>query len=92
MRIDDWRAKVDTIDDQIVVLLNLRASLVAEIVAQKLHEKLPLRDSQREQKILLRAHQFNQGPMDHRAINNIFGLIISESRRVAIEAASVSTV
>lgn len=89
MRIDVWRAKVDTIDDQIVALLNLRISLVQEIVAQKTHEKLPLRDSQREQEILLRAHQFNDGPMDDCAVNKIFGLIISESRRIAIEAISI---
>jgi chorismate mutase len=66
MRIDDWRARIDKIDDEIVVLLNLRICLVAEIVAEKLQNKLPLRDLQREDEILLRARQCNPGPMDDR--------------------------
>jgi chorismate mutase len=91
MRIEDWRAKIDAIDDELVVLLNMRSSLVAETVAQKQREGLPLRDSKREQEILLRARQSNVGPMDHDAIDEIFRLIISESRRVAMETATAST-
>lgn len=90
MRIEDWRAKIDAIDEQLVILLNMRASLVVDIFEQKHRDGLPLCDAHREQEILLRARRSNVGPMDQHAIDEVFGIIISESRRVAMGTAPVS--
>lgn len=90
MLIEDWRLKIDAIDDELVTLLNRRARLVAEIVVEKRRECLTLHDPQREKDIVLRACRSNAGPMDQRAIAEIFRLIISESRRAALEVASSS--
>lgn len=85
MQIEDWRAQIDVLDYELVILLNRRATLVSEIAAQKRREGLAFRDAHRERQVLLRARRANSGPLDERAIDEIFGRIISESRRVTME-------
>lgn len=85
MKIEDWRAQIDVIDDELMILLNRRATLVAEIAAQKRKTGSAYRDVQRERQLLFRARQLNLGPLDAYAIERIFALVISESTRVAME-------
>jgi chorismate mutase-like protein len=81
--LESWRAEIDSIDAELLRLLNKRASLVMEIGRLKLRAGVPFYDPTREQNILARANQINIGPMDKRAITKIFRRIIFESRRIA---------
>ncbi len=80
--IEDWRAEIDIVDDELLRLLNRRAQMAIEVGALKRREASPLCDPGREHQILLRARQANSGPLDDQAIAKIFQCIINESRRV----------
>jgi chorismate mutase len=82
MSIADWRAQIDEVDAELLRLLNRRASLAARIGAFKRHAGLPLYDAMRERDVLARACRDNRGPLDERAVVEIFRHVIRESRRV----------
>jgi chorismate mutase-like protein len=81
--LESWRAEIDSIDAELLRLLNKRASLVVEIGRLKRRVGVPFYDPHRERNILARAHRINIGPMDKRAITKIFRRIMFESRRIA---------
>ena len=83
-QIELWRTQVDEIDNQIVALLNQRASVVADILARKQAEKLPIRDIKREQQIIHRVIQNNLGPMADAGIAKLLEKIISECTQSAL--------
>ncbi|MGH9942451.1 MAG: chorismate mutase [Pyrinomonadaceae bacterium] len=87
MGIEDWREEIDAVDQELLRLLNHRASLAAEIGRQKARAGLPLCDPVRETEVLRRVHGANAGPLDGRALAKIFQRIIRESRRVQERAA-----
>ena len=82
MRIEDWRAQIDEIDNQLLRLLNRRARLAARIGGMKLRAGVPFYDAGREQEIIERACNANAGPLDERAVAKIFRRIMRESRGV----------
>ena len=51
MRIEDWRAQIDEIDNELLRLLNRRARLAARIGGMKLRAGLPLYDPDREREV-----------------------------------------
>ncbi|CDM65583.1 chorismate mutase [Pyrinomonas methylaliphatogenes] len=83
--IDDWRAEIDAIDEQLVRLLNERARLAIEIGVLKRAIGLPIHDHERERRVIARVCQINRGPLDEAAMIKIFKRIIRESRRTAIQ-------
>ena len=82
MTIHDWRAEIDTIDSELLRLLNRRAQLAIEIGAIKRRDAAPFYDPSRERQVLVRASTTNSGPLDEEAVSKIFRCIIDESRRV----------
>ncbi|HKZ76932.1 MAG TPA: chorismate mutase [Pyrinomonadaceae bacterium] len=82
MSIEDWRAEIDEIDDQLIRLLNTRARLAAKIGGLKQRAGLPLNDAEREQRVVARMQTNNPGPLDDDAVSKLFQCIIRESRRV----------
>ena len=86
MSIEDWRAQIDEVDGELLRLLNRRASLAAQIGALKRHAGLPLYDAGRESHVLARACRDNRGPLDERAVTEIFQRVIRESLRVEARA------
>ncbi|MGB9177759.1 MAG: chorismate mutase [Pyrinomonadaceae bacterium] len=82
MGIEDLRAEIDDIDRKLILLLNERARIAVEVGAMKKAAALPVYDPAREQKVLDHVRQANVGPLDDRAITELFCLIIRESRRV----------
>ncbi|MCA1556215.1 MAG: chorismate mutase [Acidobacteria bacterium] len=86
MNIEDWRAEIDAVDRELLRLLNRRAQLGAKIGELKVAGGLPLCDPEREQYVLTRACQTNNGPLDERAVAKIFRRLIRESRRVQARA------
>lgn len=86
MSIEDWRAEINTIDDELLRLLNKRARLAVEVGQSKKRLGFALCDPTREQEVVERACRANQGPLDEKAIVELFGCIIRESRRVEAQA------
>jgi chorismate mutase len=80
MKIEDWRAQIDEVDNELLRLLNRRARLAARIGGMKSKAGLPLYDPEREQEILARACRANAGPLDERSVARIFRRIMCETR------------
>jgi chorismate mutase len=85
MKLEDWRNEIDSIDAEIVRLVNLRAKIARKIGVLKVSAGLPIVDSGREDEILRKAAARNQGVLKNEAIVRIFRGIIRESRQVQIE-------
>ncbi|MCA1816684.1 MAG: chorismate mutase [Acidobacteria bacterium] len=86
MSIEDWRARIDELDDELLRLLNTRARLAVRIGMLKRRAGLPIEDAERERDVLARARRANAGPLDERAVAEIFRRIILESRRLEARA------
>ena len=81
-RIEEWRRRIDAIDDQILRLLNSRSACVVEIGRIKRALGLPLYSPEREGALLERVLRENPGPLDGAAVRRLFERIIDESRRL----------
>jgi chorismate mutase len=86
MTIEDWRSDINAIDDELLRLLNMRASLAVRVGHSKKIAGAALCDPAREQEVIERACRANQGPLDEQAMVELFGCIIRESRRVEVRA------
>ncbi len=86
MSIEDWRSEINAIDDELLRLLNIRAQLAVKVGQSKRLAGVALCDPVREQEVVERVSRANQGPLDERAIVELFACIIRESRRVEARA------
>jgi chorismate mutase / prephenate dehydratase len=75
------RAEIDSIDSDLLRLLNRRAQLASQVLALKRDGGLPVCDPRREVEVLARVRESNSGPLDSRAIETVFQQIIYETRR-----------
>jgi|GEM_PF-392203 len=82
MTIEDWRTEIDTVDNELLRLLNQRAQLAAMIGRLKQLANLPVSDADRERALLERLRKVNAGPLDDQAVAVIFQQIISETSRL----------
>ena len=84
--IDDWRNKIDEIDQKLVELLNERAHYADEI--GKIKEQLGLEaySPKREKEVLENILKYNKGPLNDLALRRLFERIIDESRKLEREA------
>lgn len=82
MVIQKWRKQIDGIDRELLRLLNRRATLAVKLGALKKAAGLGLYDPGREREILRHLVQLNPGPLDERAVAELFRRIIRESRRL----------
>ncbi len=80
--IEGWRARIDTIDEQLVRLLNSRSACAVEIGRLKRRLGLPVYSPEREAWILERVMRDNPGPLEPTAVRRVFERIIDESRRL----------
>lgn len=80
MELEDWRKKIDTLNLQMVELLNIRAGCALAIAELKKHQGLPVFDPAREQKVFESVLANNKGPLSNEAIRRIFECIIAEHR------------
>lgn len=85
MDIKDWRNQIDELNDEIIALLNKRASCAVEIGKIKKAKGLPVFDSVREQAVLdcisQKAGAAN-GPLSPDSFKRIFQTIMEETRKV----------
>lgn len=82
MGIEELRRQIDSIDDQILALLNERARLVLKMGSLKKEKGLPIYDAGRENTILARIQEKNRGPWDNQSLVKLFEKIIEESRKL----------
>jgi chorismate mutase-like protein len=83
--LDDWRARIDALNAQLVELLNERARCAEQIAAFKQKAGLPVFDSQREKAVLDKVSAQNQGPLSDEALHRIFNGIMEEHRKLQEE-------
>jgi chorismate mutase len=82
MDLATYRARIDSIDDIILELLNRRLRYALEINQIKLEKHQQVLDAGREQRILARLHGYNEGPLSAAGLERIYQTIIAESRRL----------
>ena len=82
MTIDDWRIEINELDEELLRLLNQRARVASKIGESKTASGLSLCDHTREREVIERMCAVNDGPLDDRAIVELFRAIIHESRRI----------
>ncbi len=80
--IEEFRRRIDQIDDQLMKLLNSRSACAVEIGRLKRQIGAPVYQPDREKWILDRAARNNPGPLDSGAVRRVFERVIDESRRL----------
>jgi chorismate mutase len=88
MRVEDWRRKIDEIDQRLVELLNERSRCVLEIGHLKKQDGAALYQPDREREVLAAAERANRGPLSEAAIRRLFERILDEARSVERTAMS----
>ena len=86
MDLNTYRARIDSIDDIILELLNRRLKYALEINQIKVEHNQQVLDSSREQLIMERLHKYNDGPLSDAGMERIFSTIIAESKRLMQQA------
>lgn len=78
-KINNPRAEIDAIDEELLRLLNKRAAIALRVGAAKSTAETSLCDPLREREVLARLRQENPGPFTDANIDSIFQRIIDES-------------
>ncbi len=84
-RIHSFRDRIDEVDRELVHLLNERARLVQELASFKLDAGVPLFDPRREEEILQKIVEENEGPIYDSSIRDIFELIMHRIRDIEVQ-------
>src|SRR5712671_5640433 len=82
MSIDDWRSRIDALDGELLRLFNERARIALKVGESKKEAGASLCDHTREREVVERMCEVNEGPLDDRAIVELYRAIIHESRRI----------
>lgn len=80
--LEDFRRRIDAIDEHLVRLLNARSACALEIGRIKERDGLAVYQPTREAEVLDHVRQSNTGPLDDQAIVRLFERIIDEARRL----------
>ena len=83
--IEDLRSRVDEVDRELIRILNERARIVQEIVAIKAEAGKPLFDPRREEEILQKVAEQNEGPIYDTSMREIFELILHRIRDLEVQ-------
>ncbi len=84
-RIEELRRRVDEVDLELIRILNERARIVQEIIAIKGEARKPLFDPRREEEILRRVAEQNEGPIYDTSMREIFELILHRIRDLEVQ-------
>jgi chorismate mutase len=85
MTIEDWRAKIDELDQRLLKLLSERAEYVLAVGKIKNERNMEVFDPERERQIIRSILRENKGPLDEDALRRIFQCVIDECRRIENE-------
>jgi chorismate mutase-like protein len=86
MDINDWRKRIDELDEKLVQLLNERSRCAAEVGHLKRKIKQAIYQPEREREILEHVQKINQGPLGDDALKRLFERILDEARVVEQQA------
>src|SRR5690606_10242782 len=78
----ELRGQIDSIDRQLVGLMNDRARLAHEIGQIKNQNGMVCYSPAREEEVLARVSKANEGPLEERCVRAVFRELISGSRAV----------
>ena len=81
-RLEEFRNRIEKLDEQIVRLLNARAACVREIGSLKERAGMDIHQPARERTVLQRVRRISGGPLEGEAVMRVFERIIDESRRL----------
>ena len=84
-RIEDLRGRVDEVDRELIRILNERARIVQEMVTIKAEAGKPLFDPKREEEILRKVAEQNEGPIYDTSMREIFELILHRIRDMEVQ-------
>ena len=85
MNLDDWRSRINDLDNRILQLLNQRAEAALQIGDLKRRQDAPSYAPEREAEILRRLTEASAGPLKGEAISAIWREVLSACR--ALESA-----
>lgn len=80
MEISGWRQKIDSLDEQIVRLINERAAAARAIGELKRTADLPVYEPQREKDVIEHVRTANPGPLTDAEIVDIYQRIMDVMR------------
>lgn len=80
--LNELRSKVDEINNELLSLLNRRASIVKQIGEYKVSNGLPIFDPVREREIIAYLLQKNAGPLDDATVAELFKKIFDVSTQM----------
>src|SRR2546428_13744859 len=80
MNLDDWRSRINDLDNQILHLLNQRAEAALQIGDLKRRQDLPSYAPDREAEVVTRLSAANGGPLPAAAVRAILREIFSGGR------------
>ena len=89
-RIQELRSRVDEVDRELIRILNERARIVQEIMAIKAETGKPIFDPKREEEILRRVVEENEGPIYDSSLREIFELILHRIRDLEVQRGEFS--
>ncbi len=81
-QLDEIRAHLDRLDEQLVALINERAGLARQIGQAKLAAGLRVYAPDRERQVLDRVCALNQGPLDDPTLRSIYRELMSASLKL----------
>src|SRR6266436_4121691 len=79
MDLDDWRSRINDLDDQILSLLNQRGHAALQIGELKRQQDSPYFVPEREAQLLERLAAMNRGPLGPEAVRAVWREILSAS-------------
>jgi chorismate mutase len=85
MDIEDWRKKIDDLDQKLVLLLSERARAAVEIGKLKRNTSMPIYEPDRERIVFANVQEANPGPLAGRDLVRIYERIIDVMRNVQKE-------
>jgi chorismate mutase/prephenate dehydratase len=80
--LDALRNEIDTVDREIVNLLNRRAKLGLAAGKAKVKSGLPIADTEREREVMIRVAMSNSGPLPQDALLSLYRQLIETIRRL----------
>jgi chorismate mutase len=80
MEIEDWRRKIDELDEQLVALISKRAEAAKAIGLAKRDKQLPVYEPKREQDVFTHVKSINPGPLDDLELLHIYERLMDVMR------------
>jgi chorismate mutase/prephenate dehydratase len=80
MSLDDWRSRINELDNQILNLLNQRAEAALQIGDLKRRQGLPSYAPEREAEVVTRLTALNRGPLPAETVRAVWREILSGCR------------